>query len=230
MTTPSFILAIVCSFTRPRVSAVAGTWKLMKSARMEELVEVVHELGEGVIRDVRVVGDDLHPEGLGPPRDLRADQAGADEAERLAEELGALELLLEKAPLLEAGVPLDEAARDGEHERHRELRHGDRGRARRVLHVDPALAAGLDVDVVEADAAPDHELQVRRPVQELARHLRLRAHEDDFGVLEARGVGEHLAERGEAAGKGLVERVGNQDLHGNPPLHSKARLPGSASA
>ena len=186
----------------------------MKSARVEELVEVVHELGERVVRDLRVVGDDLHPEGLGPPRDLRADQAGADEAERLAVELGALELLLEKAPLLEAGVPLDEAARDGEHERHRELRHGDRGGARRVLHVDPALAAGLDVDVVEADAAPDHELEVRRAVQVLPGHLRLRAHEDDFGVLEAGGVREDLAEGGEAAGKGLVKCIGDQDLHG----------------
>ncbi len=197
---------------------------------LEELVEVVHELGERVVRDLRVVREDLHPEGLRAAGDLGADQAGAHEAERLAEELGALELLLEEAAALEPDVPLDDSARDREHERHRELRHGDRRRARRVLDVDAALAAGLDVDVVEADAAPDHELEVRRVREVVARDLRLRADEDDVCLLEAGGVGEDLAERGEAFGKRFVERIGQQDLHvGLQPSGTPRLRPADAS-
>ena len=109
-----------------------------------------------------------------------AKRPGADEAEGLAEELRALQLLLDPAPLGHRVVSRDDVVRDREHEREGELRHGD-GRGIRCVDALDALRLGVrDVDVVHSHAAPDDQLQVGRGIDVLLRTLRLAPDQHDF--------------------------------------------------
>ena len=115
------------------------------------------ELAEALGRDVRVVGDDAHPEPERAARDLLPDPAEAEDAERLAGELDAAVRAALPAALLQRGVRLRDVARERDEEADRVLRGGDDRRLRRVRDDDPAPRRRVDVDVVDAHArAPDH--------------------------------------------------------------------------
>ena len=120
------------------------------------------ELAEALGRDVRVVGDDAHPEPERAARDLLADPAEAEHAERLAGELDAAVRAALPAALLERGVRLRDVARERDEEADRVLGGGDDRRLRRVRDDDPAPRRRVDVDVVDADARAADHLQARR--------------------------------------------------------------------
>ena len=120
------------------------------------------ELAKPVVRDERVVGDDLHAEADRPAGDLLADPAEAEHAERLAFELDATPLRALPPTLLERRVGLRNVAGERHHQADGLLGGRDDGRFRRIRDHDPTPRGGLDVDVVDSDpGAPDH-LQVGR--------------------------------------------------------------------
>ena len=95
-------------------------------------------------------------------RDLLADPAEAEHAERLAGELDAAPARALPAALLERGVRLRDVARERDEQPDRVLGGGDDGRLGRVRDDDPAARRGVDVDVVDADAGAADHLQARR--------------------------------------------------------------------
>ena len=112
------------------------------------------ELAEALGGDELVEGDDLHLEGLGALRDQLADPAEAENAERLAVELGSLEFGAVPAARDQRAVGLRHVAAEGQHQRHRVLRRGDRVRLGCVGDDDPPPGGRLDVDVVDARCRP----------------------------------------------------------------------------
>ena len=179
----------------------------------EQLLEGRDQDRDVGVLDVRVVREHPHAEGRGALRHLGGDAPDADEAQRLAEQLGALDLLLEELALLHGVVRLDEVVGNGQHEAERQLGHRDRRGGRRVLHLDAALLGAPWVDVVEADAAADDQLQLRGAGDPLGGALGLRAHQRDLGLREPGDVLGDLAELREAVGERLVEGVTDQDHH-----------------
>ena len=136
------------------------------------------ELAEPLRRDVRVVGDDPHPEPERAARDLLPDPAEAEHAERLAGELDTAVRAALPAALLERGVGLRDVAREGDEQADGVLGRGDDGGLRRVRHDDPAPRRRVDVDVVDAHArAPDH-LQPLGALDQVGGQLRRRADDD----------------------------------------------------
>ena len=132
----------------------------MRSAGGQELVERDLLDGEvGLDRD-DVVGDDLHAEGQGPLGHFLPDPAEADDAQGLAEELRALERLLLPLVGLHRQDGLAVVADGAEHEPEGVFGHRDGRRGRRVGHEDALFLGRVAVDVVQADAGPDEDLEV----------------------------------------------------------------------
>ncbi len=145
------------------------------------------ELAEPVGRDERVVRDDAHPEPARATRDLLADAAEAEHAERLARELDAAVRLALPAALLQGRVRLRDVARERDEQPDRVLRRRDDGRLGRVRDDDAAAGRRLDVDVVDADARTADHLQVRRAIDQLRSQLRRRADDDPVVAVDDRG-------------------------------------------
>ena len=166
---PSFIAAIVSASIRPIVSGVFGTCRVTRSARPSSSSTLSSaldaELAEALGGDELVEGDDVHLEALGALGDELADAAEADHAERLAVELGALELGPVPAPVDQRAVRLRDVAEQGQRQRQGVLGGGDRVRLGRVGDDDPAAGRGRDVDVVDAGAGAADHLQVGRPAR-----------------------------------------------------------------
>jgi hypothetical protein len=187
----------------------------------------VVELG----RDERVVGDDLHVERLGAVRDELADAPEAEDAERLAAQLGAAEVLALPTAGGQRGVRLRDVARDREQQRHRVLGRRDDVRARRVDDDDAALRGGGDVDVVDPDAGARDGAQVRRAGEQVGVDLRRRA--DDDRVVGGDPLLELLARPVIAAvdvEAGDLEHVeaGVADVLGHEHAHLRGAVGGAA--
>ena len=120
------------------------------------------ELSGAILRDERVVRDQLHAERERPLCHELADPTQADDAERLVGELDAGPAGPLPAALLERCVRLGDVARLGQQERHRVLGRGQGVRLRSVDDHDATLGRGGDVDVVETDAGPTDDDQVSR--------------------------------------------------------------------
>ena len=104
-----------------------------------------------------VVGQYAHLESLGALGNGAADTAHADDAQRLAEEFGAHELLAVPAALFHGGVGVGDVAAEAEHECEGVLTRGNRVAAGRVHDYDALLRGGILVDIVRAHAgAPDY--------------------------------------------------------------------------
>ena len=143
MRTPSFILAIACGVDD--VPGLVGQRRVQRDevGAGEKLVELDlldAELRRAVLRQERVVGDDMHLQADAARRDDRADIAAADDAERLAGDLDAHEAVLLPLAGMGRGVGLRDLAGQREHHRDGMLGGGDRIAERRV-HDDDALAA-----------------------------------------------------------------------------------------
>ena len=137
--------------------------------RLEQLVERhVLRTELGLDRGIRLAAtrvDDLHAEGLGATRRRLADQAEADDAERLALDAGAEHV--EHAPDpgglgADHALALAEAAGRHQDQRHRDVGGGLRQHGRRVREPDSAAVLDrLRVDVVEAHGDVRDHLQLR---------------------------------------------------------------------
>ena len=131
-------------------------------ALLEQLVEreQVHaELLGARARDVGVVRDDAHVEGLQTRGDERADAAEADDADGLLEQLGAGVRAPLPLALGERRVRGRDVAGEAQDVADRQLRGRDDVGCRRI---DDHHAGGRrrpDVDVVEPDAGPCDDLQ-----------------------------------------------------------------------
>ena len=210
-------------FKRFRADIAAG--RVVQRDMYGDVVAVCEDLVErGRLRDAarkvprrvdgeeRVEAVDLHAERFGGVGDEHADRAEADDAELLAEDLGACERALALfdalrdlfAAALERFGPLD--CRDdpaGGHQQRREHELLDRVGvcAGRVEHDDARLRAFLDRDVVDAGAgARDREQRLRQ----LHVVHRGGAHEDALGVLH---LGRKFIVRAEPGGADRADLV-----------------------
>ena len=134
---------------------------------------------------------DLHVEADGPAGDLAADAAQADDAERLAGDLRADELVAVPLAGLHRRVGGRDVAGEGEQQGDGVLGGRD-GVAARGVHDDDALArGGGDVDVVDADAGADDAAELAGVVEQLGGDAGAGA--DDGPVGGAEGGGEVVA-------------------------------------
>ena len=115
--------------------------------------------------DVRVVGAQPHPEGVRPLRHERTDAPQSDDAERLAVELDALPAGSLPLARDERGVGLREVAGLRQQQSHGVLGGRQDVGLRRVHHHHPAPGGGGHIDVVDADARPAHDHEVRAGLQ-----------------------------------------------------------------
>src|SRR5690606_17270950 len=105
-------------------------------------------------------GDDLHAQALRAAGDDRTDVARADEAQRLAGDFDAHEVILR--PLTDLGATVCSRDLPGKRHDHRNRVFGSRDRVtERGVHHHHALAAGVrDIDVVDTDTGAANHLQV----------------------------------------------------------------------
>ncbi len=125
----------------------------------EQLVQ--RDLGDG---EFRLNGDDVirrdpHSEGDGPLGQGQADPAGPDQAEGLSIELRAVKGLFLPLVLLHGHVGPADLADRSQHEAEGVPGHGDGGGRRGVGDLDVFFLGRGRVDVVQADAGPDDDLQ-----------------------------------------------------------------------
>ena len=182
-----------------RVLAAAVDMEADDIGLREEFAEVLraprvaerHDLGD-------VVVEDLHAHRLGEHRELRADVAVADDAERLAADLAAALRALAPAARVEDAVALERAAHEHDDLADRELDHAARVRVRRVEDGDATRGGGGEVDLLGADAeAADREEAVRGG-EGGGRHAGLRADAEERDALERAGefgLGQRVGDR-----------------------------------
>jgi len=137
--------------------------------------------------DEWVVRDDLHSEGQGAACDLGADASEADDAQALAVEFSAHELLARPLASLHAGVGLGEAPGQGEDHRQGEFAGRDGVSAGGVHHQDAAAGGGLEVNVVHARPGPSDDLEALGALEEFGRDLCAATHYQGVGVAQESG-------------------------------------------
>ena len=156
----------------------------------QEVGQIVRQLhlqaARAALHEIGIVGDDVHPERNRAPRDFAADAAHADDAQRLAVQLGSLERFAVPLARHHGGVRLRNLARQREQQREGVLRGGDRVSARRVHDHDAALGRRGHIDVVHAHARAADDLQPLRRGERLGRHLGLAADDERVEVGDVR--------------------------------------------
>ena len=133
-----------------------------------------------------VVGQDVHAEGQGAAGDLAADAAHAEDAEGLAHQLDALELLAIPFAGRHRGVGLGHLARQAQNQGEGKLGGRDGVAAGRIHDHHAALSGGLDIHVVHSHAGAADDPQLGRGLDDAARHLGLGAHHHGHDVLDHR--------------------------------------------
>jgi hypothetical protein len=176
------------------------------------------ELPEALLGDERVVGDDAHPETQRAPRDLLADAAEAEHAERLALELDSAPGRALPAPLLQGGVRLWNVAGERDQQADRVLGGGRDRRLRRVGDDDPSARGGLDVDVVHPHACAADHLQAVGTLDQVGGQLRRRADHDRVVVADrlakvAFAVHVHVEALAQEVDPRLGDRLPDEDSH-----------------
>jgi hypothetical protein len=189
-----------------------------------QLLDLLDAEGAGALGgEIGVEGDDAHLQADGAGGDHAADIAAADQAERLAGDLGPHEFRLLPLAGLGGGVGGGDLAGDGEHHGDGVLGGGDRVAEGRVHHHDPARGGGGEVDIVDADAGAADDLESVGLLQQRGGGLRGGA--DGEAVIAADRGGQRLrilAELGaeidvdaalsEDGDGGVGQGVGNQNL------------------
>ena len=140
------------------------------------------ELGRARRRDVGVIGDHVCAEGGQPLRDELTDAAEPDDADGLAEDLGAVELRPLPGVLAQRCVGGRDLPGGGQHQRQRVLGGAVDVRRRGVDHQHPGRGGGVDVDVVQADARAGDDLELGRGGDHLGVDRGRRAHQQRVGI------------------------------------------------
>jgi len=189
-------------------------------ARLEAVGREVHV---GVLREAPGPDDDVQAERLRATGDFLGDAAETEQPEGRAAEAPGLRIL---SLVPAAGAQLRDVVGDAPVEREDqaegELRHGDRVLARAVRDVDATGRRGLDVDGVVAGTRPDDQRQAAG-IHHRGGHLG-GPDDQDFGVrLAERGDERLVLQRGvvedfaagcpQAVEAGMLELVGDEDLH-----------------
>ncbi len=192
-------------------------------AHVVERPELRAQLTGQFSRDERVVRDNLHAKRSRAHRHFLADAPEPDNAERLAAQLDAGELLLLPLVLLHRGVRRRQMPREREHLRQRELCDADAVGARRVHHDDAASGGGVEVDVVDAGAGARDDAQLRRgAITSAVTRVALRTISasasatavEEFGERTARlGVQLPALDVGEQRDGGSWKIIGNDNFH-----------------
>jgi hypothetical protein len=160
----------------------------MKSASRQEIVKgpiltshVIRRIGE------HVVEQDAHAERASPARNSVANAPEAHDPQRLATSIEAeRRQWLSRGPMSVAHVVevLDEATRDVEDKRDRQVRDRVAEHARRIAHGDAARRGGSDVDVVVSDAEVRDHSKLGRSAKQGLVYRKLCAAEQPFGLGE----------------------------------------------
>ena len=163
---PGFMRAMRSCSRKPRVSSLSTRFSETTSAARQQRVDVdQRHAGVGARR--AVPADHLHADALADARDLAADAAEADDAERLAEQLHAF--VRRPGAAAHLAVHARDVARRGEHQRDRVL--GDRGVAIALdgVHGDAALFQLGDVHVARRAGAEEHDVLELRALRDQRR-------------------------------------------------------------
>ena len=157
-----------------------------------ERLQARHRLGAAaadlVGRHVLVVGEHLHPDRPGELGHAAADVADADDAERLATQLGvaagAVAAVTAGAPVTGPRPLVDghDALRAREHQHQRVLGHGLRVRSGRMDDGDAEPRGRRDVDAVEADTMSPDDLEPLARLHEAGRGARAAPEEDALSL------------------------------------------------
>ncbi len=147
------------------------------SCSVADLLRVAHrQLGH------HVVEVHLHAHRLGQHRQLGADRAVADDAELLAADLEGVGRRLDPAAAVAGGVLFRDAAQQQDGLGQHQLGHRAGVGIGGVEHGDAALAGGVQVDLVGADAEAADGDQLLGAVEHLGGQLGTRADANEVGV------------------------------------------------
>ena len=150
-------------------------------------IHIGHEGQVGIL--VHVVGNHLHAEALADPRHGRADLAGAHNAGGLAVEVDAQKSLEAEVILPHLDIGLVEVPVHSQRQRHGVLGHSLGRVAGDAHHPDAQASGDVQIHVVKAGAA--HEHQLHAPFVELLQHrgadVGAYKRADGLGVDEVRG-------------------------------------------
>ena len=138
-------------------------------------------------RQVRIVGDHLHPQPDRAVGDDRADVAAANDAEGFSEHLDAEKLVLLPFAGARRRVCFGNLPCQRQHERDRVLGGRDRVAERRVHHDDAARGRSRYVDIVDADAGAADHLEAFRPFEDFRRYLGRRADGEPVEAVDRLG-------------------------------------------
>ncbi len=162
-----------------------------------EVVGLGEELFEGDQRDAVFAGDgggdkwiaadDFEAEAAGALCDFKADAAEAENAERFAAQLCALQALLLPLAGVHGGVGGGQLAGEREHEADGELGDGDGVGAGRIHDDDAAAGGGFGIDVVDTHAGAANDAQLRRLLHQRVVDLHGGADDERVGVGERGG-------------------------------------------
>ena len=134
---------------------------------------------------VGIERDHFHAKGGGAPRDLCADAAQADHAERLAHQLLAHELAARPLAAPDRCIGLRDVARHRQHHRQRVFAGGDGVGLRRVHHDDAPAGGRIHVNRVHADTGSSDHAQPLAALDHFGIHLRLAAHDQRIVLADA---------------------------------------------
>ena len=174
---------------------------------------------------IGVIGHHVHLEGAGQLAHALADAAEAQNAQGLAPQLGAHELILVPGLVhLHVVAGGNGVAGDVQHLGDGQLGHGVAVEAGGVDDLDALLLGGVQIDVVQAHRADADDLQVLGGVQNLLINGGVHAHDEHIIVRDQLGqlllggqhVGVHLHILAELLGNAAVDGVNDQTLHGDP--------------
>ena len=130
----------------------------------------------------RVEEEHLHAQAFGQYRQLGADRAVADDAQLLATDLEGVGRALDPAATVAGSVLLGDAAQQQDRFGQYQLGNRTGVGVRRVEHGDAALASGVQVDLVGADAETADSDQFLGAVEDLFGQLGARANADEVGI------------------------------------------------
>ncbi len=171
---------------KPRVSSLSARWSEITSARASSASRSTSGTPRIGPRGA-VPGDHLHADAARDARDLAADAAEPDHAERLADELHAFERL--PGAGAHRAVHAREVAAAGEHQRDGVL--GDRGVAVALdgVHLTPSAVQRRHVHVARGAGAEEHDvLEALALRDQFGRHVGMVVEADVVAGEQARQV------------------------------------------